>query len=222
MAMISCTECGKQISTSAKSCPNCGSTSHRRKIWPWIVGVPAFVFIAMLIYGSTIPEYQSRAREVRELCEKIAPFQKDVCRANYDKAIAEGRSKSMPPPAPYVPSPAELKRKAAEDAVIKSAQIQECKTDLDAKISVYKRQMASGEYWLAAQALQLCANVTDDKRTKDLVADAEIKEYIKNIELKSTPRQDRIRMINALIRDYPDRGAKYQKLLIKLEREDGQ
>ena len=174
----------------------------------------------MLIYGSLIPEYESRAREVREVCEKIAPFQKDVCRANYEKAIAEGRSKSMPPPVTYLPTPAELKKQAAEDATLKSAQVQDCKANLDAKVSVYKRQMASGEFWLAAQALQVCANVTDDQRTKDLVADAEIEEYTKSIELKSTPRQDRIRMMNALIRDYPSHGAKYQKLLAKLQDEE--
>lgn len=176
----------------------------------------------MLVYGLSIPKYETRAREIREVCEKIAPFQKDVCRANYDKAIAEGRNKNTPPPSPYVPTPAVLKKQAAEDAALKSTQVQDCKTNLDEKISVYKRQMVSSEFWLAAQALQVCANVTDDQRTKDLVADAEIKEYTKIIEFKGTLRQDRIRIINTLMRDYPAQGAKYQKLLARLQREEGQ
>lgn len=219
--MITCSECSKPISASAKSCPNCGSTSHRTKVWPWLLGVPLVLLVLTLIYGSSIPEYQTQAREVREMCEKIAPFQRDVCRSNYDRAIAEGRSKSAPPPPPYVPTPEELKKRAAQDSGLKESQIRECEANLPAKVAVYRRKMAAGEYWSAAQALQVCANVTDDQRTKDLVADAEVKEYSRSIELPTTPKSDRIRMITTLLRDYPKYGAKYQKLLARLQHEEG-
>ena len=31
MALIKCSECGKEISDTAKSCPNCGYTIHNKK-----------------------------------------------------------------------------------------------------------------------------------------------------------------------------------------------
>jgi len=93
MAMTMCKECSNEISTTANSCPKCGAVVPKPKIWPWIIGVPFAVLVLMAIYGSTIPEYQSRARDVREVCEKIAPLQKHICRENYDKAIAEGKAR---------------------------------------------------------------------------------------------------------------------------------
>ena len=93
MAMTKCGECGNEISTTAKACPKCGAVVPGRRLWPWFVGVPVGLFILMLIYGSTIPEYQTRAREAREMCEAMAPFQKEECRRTYEKAIAEGKAR---------------------------------------------------------------------------------------------------------------------------------
>ena len=95
MAMTACSECGNEISTTAKACPKCGAIVPRPKIWPWLIGVPVALFIVLLIYGSTIPEYESKARRVREVCEKIAaPHQRYICDQQYDEAIRKGRAES--------------------------------------------------------------------------------------------------------------------------------
>ncbi|PZP64196.1 MAG: hypothetical protein DI597_00855 [Pseudoxanthomonas spadix] len=90
--MTACKECSNEISTTAKACPKCGAVVPKPKVWPWVVGVPVVVLIAMAIYGNSIPEYRIKAREVRDVCYKIAPLQRDVCDANYSKAIAEGEA----------------------------------------------------------------------------------------------------------------------------------
>lgn len=52
MGMITCSDCGASISKSAKACPKCGSTKHRPKLWPWIIGVPICLFMLLLLIGS--------------------------------------------------------------------------------------------------------------------------------------------------------------------------
>ena len=93
MALVACRECNNQISTTASFCQKCGAVVPKQKIWPWIVGTPIALFIIMMIYGSTIPEYQSRAREARNLCEEMVkkghadPY---TCQELYRNIIAEG------------------------------------------------------------------------------------------------------------------------------------
>jgi zinc-ribbon domain len=95
MAMIACKECGTEISTTAKACPKCGAVVPRPKIWPWVIGVPVALFIALLLFGLSIPEYESRAREVRQVCEKMAgPGQRYICDEQYAEAIRKGRAES--------------------------------------------------------------------------------------------------------------------------------
>jgi hypothetical protein len=50
MAIISCAECGKPVSTVAKSCPNCGAPPKRQSLWGWI-GWGALVAIVVVIWG---------------------------------------------------------------------------------------------------------------------------------------------------------------------------
>lgn len=95
MAMIKCHECSEEISDSAAACPKCGAKKPRIKIWRWIIGAPVAVFVAMLIYGSTIPAYKSEARQVREVCYKIAALHdRHICDENYEAAISRGESTS--------------------------------------------------------------------------------------------------------------------------------
>lgn len=95
MAMTNCSECGHNISTTARACPNCGAVVPRPKRWPWVVGVPLALFLAVVLYGLTIPEYRIRAREVREACEMMAsPLDRPECQRIYEKLIAEGKAKN--------------------------------------------------------------------------------------------------------------------------------
>jgi hypothetical protein len=93
MAMISCQECKNAISDTAKSCPKCGYLVPRRKVWPWIIGIPLGIVTALMLYGMSIPEYQTRAREARVVCEKIsAPSQQYICQDKYNDAIRAGKA----------------------------------------------------------------------------------------------------------------------------------
>lgn len=93
MSMTTCRECGGEISTTARACPKCGAVVPRPKIWPWVVGAPLVLFLLMLVYGSTIPDYVHEAREARKMCEQLAPMQKDECRRIEERAIAEGKAR---------------------------------------------------------------------------------------------------------------------------------
>jgi len=50
MALVTCKECGKEFSRSAKKCPNCGAKSQRAKI-AQLVGIIAIVILAVLLYS---------------------------------------------------------------------------------------------------------------------------------------------------------------------------
>lgn len=50
--MITCSDCGTEISKSAKACPKCGSTQHKTSIWPWIIGVPIGLFLLVMVIGA--------------------------------------------------------------------------------------------------------------------------------------------------------------------------
>lgn len=97
MAMTSCGECNAEISTTAKACPKCGAVKPRRKVWPWLVGTPVALFAALMLWGASIPEYERRALQVRDVCLEIAaPHQRHVCENQYEEALAEGRASAQP------------------------------------------------------------------------------------------------------------------------------
>lgn len=45
MALINCTECGKEVSTEAVACPNCGAARPRKSIWMKVI------FVVLLAIG---------------------------------------------------------------------------------------------------------------------------------------------------------------------------
>lgn len=94
MALMKCSECGKDMSDSARSCPACGWKRPKTKWWLW---VPLGLFGAMLLYGLSIPEYQHVARERRDLCLKLAgptPYLQRTCESTYQEDIAEGKRRA--------------------------------------------------------------------------------------------------------------------------------
>ena len=68
MALVTCKECGKEYSRSAKKCPNCGAKSQRAKI-AQLVGIIAFVILAVLLYnvfkdiGDSHSKQQAKTRQ---------------------------------------------------------------------------------------------------------------------------------------------------------------
>lgn len=62
MSLITCKECGTEISTKAKSCPKCGVKIPHTKWWLWI---PLGLVSAFLAFGAMIsnsPEGQEKAK----------------------------------------------------------------------------------------------------------------------------------------------------------------
>ena len=68
MAMTTCKECAKEISSTASACPHCGAKVPRTKWWLW---VPLGLIGLFLAYGLSIPQYVSDANRARELCEQM-------------------------------------------------------------------------------------------------------------------------------------------------------
>jgi len=70
MALISCKECGAEISTKASACPKCGAKVPKTKWWLWI---PLSLGAAFLIFGAIVgrsPEAKEKAqaRHAIDLC----------------------------------------------------------------------------------------------------------------------------------------------------------
>ena len=215
MAMTKCKECGHSIATSATQCPQCGAKQPKTKWWLWI---PVGLFTIFIGYGFSIPKYKAEASKKREICEALAgPFRKNECQRLYEADIAAGRETEIAPARGYeAPIDTKLVEAAdkARDAQV-AATLVECKKNLAAKMAVYRNLMNSHQYWDASIALRRCADLQNDPRLKSLVAEAEKRQYVKEIESTGSTRDSRNIAIEALLRDYPETGAKYSKLLRK-------
>lgn len=70
MALISCRECAKDVSTEAVNCPSCGARlAPKSGVMKWVIGVPLAAFAAFMLLGmlKSNPE-KSRDREVYGTC----------------------------------------------------------------------------------------------------------------------------------------------------------
>lgn len=87
MALTTCGECKREISTTAKACPHCGAKVPHFKWWLW---VPIALVVAFLAFGASIPEHEAKARQLRRTCEQMGGSRYD-CDGMYDRAMEEGR-----------------------------------------------------------------------------------------------------------------------------------
>ena len=89
MAMTTCKECGKQVSTEAKACPHCGAAAPAKKkakggIGKWLLIVFAIGLVAMILpkqdkttsVASAPPKAQAKSPPLKK-AEKVLP---DVCK----------------------------------------------------------------------------------------------------------------------------------------------
>ena len=76
MALINCKECGKEISTEAKSCPHCGY-KPKKSVWPvivaWIVAIIMAPVAALLLnnLNTTKEERAEKFDQAKAECSKI-------------------------------------------------------------------------------------------------------------------------------------------------------
>ncbi len=77
MSIVNCTECNKEISDKAKSCPHCGA--KKKASWLWLkllIGIPVGLFLLMMFIGwmssgnssSTSSDGKSRDRAAIKMC----------------------------------------------------------------------------------------------------------------------------------------------------------
>ncbi|MGW8422328.1 hypothetical protein [Comamonas sp. HJ-2] len=89
MTMISCPECNREISSTAKNCINCGAPIAKGKFWKiikWFLAIAFLLFVAVMIFGTIVgntPDAKSRAES----------------RATIDYCWSEQRRKSLSPDA---------------------------------------------------------------------------------------------------------------------------
>lgn len=210
MAMTSCHECGHQISTSASACPSCGAKVPRTKWWLW---GPLGLIGVFVLYGLSIPEYESRASEVRRACEQIGgPMNRHTCDALYAQQMTEGRNNGGRIKGHEAPvDRALVERTEKARAAEATADLKDCQKTLPAKRAQYDELIAKREYWSASLALRVCAEALEDPALKRLVADAEIKQYVLEIESPSTSKDAKRQARAALQRDYPEEAQKVAK-----------
>lgn len=207
MSLIACIECGSEVSTTAKACPKCGAKVPKTKWWLWI---PLSLVVAFFVfpYIAYSPEERT-AISARADCERVFPLERGrSCDRVYDEALRRMRPGGEAPVNQALVD-ATTKAHAAEEA----AQRKECEQSISSRRSEYQRLMASREFWSASLALRRCSELLDDAVLKALVAEAEKKQYVMEIESSGTKREVRNQAIEALLRDYPDVGKKYAKLL---------
>jgi hypothetical protein len=212
MALIACNECGAEVSTSANACPKCGAKVPRTKWWLWIPLVLVAAFFAFPYLAST--PAQRAANSARADCERV--FQRGRgCDQVYDDVL---RRESPVRESPVREAPidralveATAKARAAEEVAYRK----ECEQSLASRKADYQRLMRSRQFWSASLVLRRCSELLDDPALKALVADAEKRQYIMEIESRATTQEVRDQAIRALLRDYPDIGAKYANRLEK-------
>lgn len=230
MSLVKCTECKAEISSTAKACPKCGAVVPKAKVWPWLVGVPVGVVAVILMWSGSKPDYEHRAIAARQVCEKNLGGSRSDCDRVYSDIMRNGEKASETSAqrakreeresAVKAYHQAEIdKQKAAyekEQAEIKKRVTAECAPLLDEKKARYKALYASGKYWEAATALRACAKAADDPVLKKMVADAEFRSYVADIDSSKTSPAQKLQAITSMSRDFPDQAKKYEALEKKL------
>jgi hypothetical protein len=100
MAMTTCKECGKQVSTEAKACPHCGAAAPAKKkakggIGKWLLIVFAIGLVAMILpkqdkttsVASAPPKAQAKSPPLKK-AEKVLP---DVCKITKKDGTLDAR-----------------------------------------------------------------------------------------------------------------------------------
>jgi len=105
----------------------------------------------------------------------------------------------------------EAERKQEDERAERVQVTEDCKTNAKAKDAEYRKLMAAKEYWPATLVIRQCAELLNNPKLKALVADGEVKSYIRDIESRGTKDWNTLRAMDSFARDYPDRAKKHAK-----------
>lgn len=95
MALKKCKECGKEVSTSAKTCPHCGVSNPTKKVGliniiSSLVGIIVFIYLLSLFSSpadeSTKSEPTTSTLTPEEYIKKVANCKECYVKVNYDSA----------------------------------------------------------------------------------------------------------------------------------------
>jgi hypothetical protein len=92
-----------------------------------------------------------------------------------------------------------------------------CTTELERRKLDYKRLLDSGKFWEAARAIGDCGDVLNDAALKEMIAEAEQKEYIRTAKDATMSAGVRASALDKLARDYPAQAKPYEKLHSQLK-----
>ncbi|SRR6266481_834909 len=70
MALINCTECGKEVSSEAKTCPHCGYKKSKKSIWPNIL-IGTIVVIGLLVASAIYAGHQQSHLAIKAVKERL-------------------------------------------------------------------------------------------------------------------------------------------------------
>lgn len=89
MALIKCSECGKDISDQALNCPNCGFVRNKTKQGRFMWGIALFLLILFII-GAAIINYKyndTAKKEFMKSCVETSPKLNAFCLCNYNYIV---------------------------------------------------------------------------------------------------------------------------------------
>jgi len=92
----------------------------------------------------------------------------------------------------------------------------ECRNKHAVHDAEYRKLLDGKHYWEAADAIRVCAEALEDDKDRALVAAAETRYYIVEINNPKKSVQDKANAIQRYIRDYPEQGQKYAGTLAQL------
>jgi hypothetical protein len=126
--------------------------------------------------------------------------------------------KAAPKAAPV--ASAEEVRLAKEQAEVEQTRLfEECKTKIADQTAQYKKSIAIKDYWAAAGKIRRCSVILDDTKLKDMVADAEIKSFSRDVVNPKESISNRVRALERLERDYPAYAKKFEKIAVSLRQQ---
>lgn len=98
MALVKCRECGKEVSTGAKTCPHCGikAPAPRTTNWPLLIAVSVLTVVAVAFCQGRGDEREQQKRAALERAAKAEQERRAAmtaeARAAEDKAVAERKA----------------------------------------------------------------------------------------------------------------------------------
>lgn len=143
-----------------------------------------------------------------------------VCALLVLSVFMAGCEPSKPPPVVTAISSAQAAQIAREKQEAEEARVLgDCRANAASQTAEYRKLMASKDFWAASGKLRRCSQVLDDPKLKALVADAEIKSSVRDVENTKAPAAERVRAYERLERDYPEQAKRFAKTAATLRQQ---